>query len=65
MSTLETRAESVIAQTVINDFLFGDPSGKDFVNELGELKRYDELAQWTSQQWAELIKTCVGPGGRD
>lgn len=56
MSQMETRAESAMADVIIGDFLFGNPSGADLASAINELGRFDELAKWSADQWRQLLR---------
>ncbi|EPS43054.1 hypothetical protein H072_2916 [Dactylellina haptotyla CBS 200.50] len=43
------------ASPVIYDFLFASRDGKD-LNQLGSLTVYEELEQWTEEEWRSYIK---------
>ena len=56
MSQMETRAESAMADVIIGDMLFGNPSGSDLASAVNELGRFDDLAGWSAEQWQQLLR---------
>ncbi|TIA96259.1 hypothetical protein E3P94_02416 [Wallemia ichthyophaga] len=52
----ERQAASAFAYMFIADHLYGDAEGKDLQDSLAEMKRCDILSQWTSDDWAQLLK---------
>ncbi len=56
LSQLETKPADSFADLLITDFLYGKRTGEDLHNALDDMKRYDELLTWTSQQWTELLQ---------
>lgn len=48
------------SSNVINDFLFGRRGGdKPGILDLATIKEYDELEQWTSDQWQTFLKKWI------
>lgn len=56
-SYIENNGGDVYTQTVIADFLYGDPNGGDMPNSLREF--FEELKHWTAKDWANLLSKCV------
>ncbi|EST04590.1 Peptidase M16, C-terminal domain protein [Kalmanozyma brasiliensis GHG001] len=56
LSQLETKPADSFADLLITDFLYGNLSGQDLHKALQDMKRYDELLTWTSDQWTELLQ---------
>ncbi|KAI5949350.1 hypothetical protein KGF54_005585 [Candida jiufengensis] len=51
------KSPSTFSNIAILEFIYGNPDGSDLPKWTQDLKEYDELLTWTSEQWAELIKT--------
>jgi len=56
LNQLETKPADSFADVLITDFLYGEKSGKDLIDSLDDMKRYDQLNSWTETQWLELLK---------
>ncbi|SNX85732.1 related to Zn2+-dependent endopeptidase, insulinase superfamily [Melanopsichium pennsylvanicum] len=56
LSQLETKPADSFADLLITDFLYGNRNGQDLHTALQDMKRYDELLTWTSEQWTELLQ---------
>lgn len=56
LSQLETKPADSFADLLITDFLYGNRSGDDLHTALQDMKRYDELLLWKSEQWTELLQ---------
>ena len=52
----ERQPSMAFSWILISDHLYGDTEGKDLKEALDEMKRCDELAKWTSQDWVNLLK---------
>ncbi|KAI0348495.1 hypothetical protein BDW22DRAFT_1404375 [Trametopsis cervina] len=55
-SKLESSKGDVFSGTVITDALYGAQDGSDLPAAFDEMKRYDELRKWTSDDWVQLLK---------
>ena len=44
---------------MIADFLYGRSDGSQIEEALNEIKFYNTLRTWSSEQWADLIQKCV------
>lgn len=44
---------------VIKDHLFGDRDGKNLLESLGSLKIFDELEEWTEEDWKSFTKKWI------
>lgn len=49
---------SFYATRVINDFLFGKRDGTT-LKDLGTIKEYDELENWTDQEWRAFLRKWI------
>lgn len=58
-SKLESAKGDTFSGTVINDALYGAQDGSDLPAAFDEMKRYDELRKWTSDDWINLLKRFV------
>lgn len=56
LSQLETKPADSFADLLITDFLYGNRDGQDLHTALEDMKRYDQLLTWTSEQWTELLQ---------
>ncbi|SPO29441.1 related to metalloprotease 1 [Ustilago trichophora] len=56
LSQLETKPADSFADLLITDFLYGNRNGQDLHTALEDMKRYDELLTWKSEQWTELLQ---------
>ncbi|WVR06565.1 hypothetical protein IAU60_003596 [Kwoniella sp. DSM 27419] len=52
---MESRATDVLADAVIGDFLYGEKDGKDLPVAFNDLKDYDVLEKWGSNDWIALL----------
>ncbi|TIB92302.1 hypothetical protein E3Q18_02533 [Wallemia mellicola] len=52
----ERQASNAFSYILIADHLYGDTEGKDLSEAIAEMKRCDDLAKWTSDDWAQLLK---------
>ncbi|KAL5495204.1 hypothetical protein ACEPAI_667 [Sanghuangporus weigelae] len=55
-SQLESSKGDAFSETVIEDFILGPEDGSELLPAMNEMALFDELRQWTSSQWAELLK---------
>lgn len=55
-SQLESSKGDTFSETVIEDFVLGPEDGSDLLPAMNEMVLFDELRQWTSTQWAALLK---------
>ncbi|BEI83257.1 hypothetical protein CcaverHIS002_0311250 [Cutaneotrichosporon cavernicola] len=55
LNRMETSVSSVLADVVIQDFLYGNEDGKDLPEAFDELKDFTILESWTAEQWAALL----------
>jgi Zn-dependent M16 (insulinase) family peptidase len=46
-------------EPIIKDHLFGDRNGSDLVHSLGSLKVFDELEEWTEQDWRTFLNKWI------
>ena len=58
-SKLESSKGDTFSGTVINDALYGAEDGSQLAPSLDEMKRYDQLRQWTSDDWVNILKKWV------
>lgn len=58
-SKLESSQGDTFSGTVINDALYGAEDGSELAPGLDEMKRYEELRKWTSEDWVNLLKKYV------
>ncbi|SPO28432.1 related to Zn2+-dependent endopeptidase, insulinase superfamily [Ustilago trichophora] len=56
LSQLETKPADSFADLLITDFLYGNRNGQDLHTALEDMKRYDELLTWKSEQWTQLLQ---------
>lgn len=56
MNQLETKPSESFADVLIQDHLYGEPSGKDLSAVLDDMSRYAELATWSGEQWRSLLE---------
>lgn len=56
LNQLETKPADSFADVLISDHLYGRVDGSELQVSMDDMKRYDELAKWTSQQWTDLIR---------
>ncbi|KAG8964223.1 hypothetical protein FRC00_003325 [Tulasnella sp. 408] len=59
LNALESNPGEVYSASVINDFLYGDNAGEDIPQMMGETDRYNELAEWTNDQWVKLLNKYI------
>ncbi|KAI0691326.1 Metalloenzyme, LuxS/M16 peptidase-like protein [Cytidiella melzeri] len=55
-SKLESAKGDTFSGTIINDALYGAQDGSNLFEALDEMKRYDDLRKWTSDDWVKLLK---------
>ena len=66
-SKLESSQGDTFSGNVITDALYGAEDGSNLAPSMDEIKMFVELKQWTSQQWADLLRksvfriSCVSP----
>ncbi|ODQ67306.1 hypothetical protein NADFUDRAFT_81826 [Nadsonia fulvescens var. elongata DSM 6958] len=58
MLSCENSAET-LALVAVSDFLYGKRDGSDLRANAKDLSEYDELANWTAEQWSSLLKTYL------
>jgi len=56
LNMLETKPADAFSDVIINDFLYGSQDGQDLQKSMDEMKRFDILDSWTSDQWVNLLK---------
>ncbi|KAI5959901.1 uncharacterized protein KGF55_005133 [Candida pseudojiufengensis] len=50
------KSASSFSNIAILEFIYGNPDGSDLLKWTKDLKEYDELLTWTSEQWSSLIR---------
>jgi len=58
-SKVESNGGDAFSPTMIANFLYGRSDGSQIEEALNEIKFYDTLRTWSSEQWADLIQTCA------
>ncbi|SCU94185.1 LAME_0F06480g1_1 [Lachancea meyersii CBS 8951] len=53
----EKNGLTVLSQTCITDFIYGDVHGKILEASLKDLSDFDALSEWSLEQWQELLNT--------
>jgi Zn-dependent M16 (insulinase) family peptidase len=56
LSKIESSKGDAFSTTVITDFLYGKEDGSDLRQALNEMDSYRVLREWSSNQWADLLK---------
>ncbi|KAJ9111193.1 hypothetical protein QFC20_002687 [Naganishia adeliensis] len=55
LSSAETSVTDVLTDAIVADFLYGNKDGKDLDGVFEDLKWYDTLLEWKTEQWSDLI----------
>jgi Zn-dependent M16 (insulinase) family peptidase len=50
------KSASLFSNIAITEFIYGNPDGSDLDKWIKDLKEYDILSQWTTEQWCDVIK---------
>ncbi|ODV78313.1 uncharacterized protein CANTADRAFT_26464 [Suhomyces tanzawaensis NRRL Y-17324] len=50
------KSPMVFSNVAISEFLYGKPDGSDLMTWSKGLSEYDELLEWSAEQWCSLIK---------
>lgn len=53
---VEKRPADIFSQKLINEALYGSLDGKTLTEDVTDLKYYDALSHWTSEQWTALLQ---------
>ena len=53
---VEKRPADIFSQKLINEALYGSLDGKTLTEDVMDLKYYDALSHWTSEQWTALLQ---------
>lgn len=53
----EKNGSNILSQVCITDFLYGDESGQVLQDSLKDLSDFDELLNWTLDEWQNLLRT--------
>jgi len=56
LSQIETRPADALSDVLITDFLYGRRDGRDLEPAFDEMRRFDALDQYTSADWAGLVR---------
>lgn len=54
-SKLESAKGDTFSGTIITDFLYGAQDGSELHGSMDEIKYYNILRSWTSDQWTALL----------
>jgi len=60
-SKVESNGGDVFSSTMIANFLYGRSDGSQIEESLNEIKFYNTLRTWSSEQWVDLIQKCAHP----
>lgn len=55
LNLLETKPGDAFSDVIINDFLYGTDDGGDLQKAMDEMRRFDVLDSWSSEQWVKLL----------
>ena len=58
-SKVESNGGDAFSPTMIANFLYGRSDGSQIEEALNEIKFYNTLRTWSSEQWADLIQKCA------
>jgi Zn-dependent M16 (insulinase) family peptidase len=58
-SKVESNGGDTFSTTMIANFLYGRSDGSQVEEALNEIKFYNTLRTWSSEQWADLIQKCA------
>jgi Zn-dependent M16 (insulinase) family peptidase len=58
-SKVESNGGDAFSSTMIANFLYGRSDGSQIEEALDEIKFYNTLRTWSSEQWADLIQKCA------
>lgn len=58
-SKVESSGGDTFSSTMIANFLYGRSDGSQIEEALNEIKFYNTLRTWSSEQWADLIQRCA------
>jgi hypothetical protein len=58
-SKVESNGGDAFYSTMIANFLYGRSDGSQIDEALDEIKFYNTLRTWSSEQWADLIQKCA------
>lgn len=56
LNNLETKPADAFADVIISDFLYGKLDGSDLAQSMDDMRRFDQLEKYTSQQWVDLLR---------
>ncbi|PWN49324.1 hypothetical protein IE53DRAFT_388475 [Violaceomyces palustris] len=56
LSQLETKPADSFSDVIIMDFLYGKRDGSDLHEAMDDMKRYDTLAKYTSEDWVSILR---------
>ena len=60
-SKVESNGGDLFSSTMIDNFLYGRSDGSQIEEALDEIKFYNTLRTWSSEQWTDLIQKCAHP----
>jgi hypothetical protein len=58
-SKVESNGGDAFSPTMIANFLYGRSDGSQIEEALDEIKFYNTLRTWSSEQWGDLIQKCA------
>ncbi len=58
-SKVESDGGDAFSPAMIANFLYGRSDGSQIEETLDEIKFYNTLRTWSSEQWADLIQRCA------
>lgn len=58
-SKVESNGGDTFSSTMIANFLYGRSDGSQIEEALDEIKFYNTLRTWSSEQWADIIQKCA------
>ncbi|KDN42524.1 hypothetical protein K437DRAFT_269392 [Tilletiaria anomala UBC 951] len=64
LSHLETKPADSFADVLIADFLYGKRDGSDLDKAMDDMRRFDILDTWTSEQWVDVLTRYFVDGAR-
>ncbi len=50
------KSSNSLAESIISDFLYGKEDGSELKSQTADLKEYDILSNWTSEQWINILR---------
>jgi len=58
-SKVESNGGDAFSRTMLANFLYGRSDGSQIEEGLNEIKFYNTLRTWSSEQWTDLIQKCA------